>query len=590
MILKTAFEKLFKIREEAGRARPGADEGFDAHEKPFLDHLEDLRMTIMKIAITLTIFTIAAFTFHQQIFDLVQWPARITEVSPGVSLWERTEFITLAPQEMLMLMLKVSFFAGIIVSFPIIIYFLFQFILPGLRQAEKRAVIPGALVGFLLFLGGVAFAFFLATPIALKFFYVFENERISEIDPGREAMRKPVAELPLIGIDGKEYKPLNAETTEDPEAKPEETAEAPLLTLSPEMKADIRTYVTQLFTVQEGTNLALRYDKDRDKVVILQVKGGSSVLQIGEYIKFVTRLVLVFGISFQLPVVVSILVKLELLTARVMRSTRSYAWIIILVSSAILTPPDIMTLGLLAGPMIILYEICIVIASVIERNREKRRAAEEASYRKRMAELHEKPADDLTDEEKAELHKEEIALYEKEHANLYQDENEHVPYDPHHGDSEHDEGWHDDHGHWHHGDHPDHDEYHHDDPHHGDDDHAPIQDWPDRETLTEDGMESDHAEVEHESSSASPEGSETDTEEKQDEDDFFSDDGCDPEGPVIDLNHAEQFELETLPGVGPKLAEIIINNRPYETFDDVERVPGIGPSKLAKMMDRLMLG
>ncbi len=599
MLLKTAFEKLFKIREQASRSRPGADDGYDAHEKPFLDHLEDLRITLMKIAITLVIFTILAFTFHIQIFDLVQYPAKITEVSEGVTLWERTEFITLAPQEMLMLMLKVSFFAGIIVSFPIIIVFLFQFILPGLKQVEKKAIVPGATVGFLLFLTGVSFAFFLAAPIALKFFYVFENERISKLDPGREALEKPIAEMPLLGVDGKEYRPAN-EKLEKTENGEEVTSaeEAPLMTLSPEMKADIRTYVTQLFAVQEGTNLALRYDQERDKIVILQVKGGSSVLRIGEYIKFITRLVLVFGISFQLPVVVTILVKLELLTARVMRSTRSYAWIIILVSSAIMTPPDIMTLGLLAGPMIILYEICIVIASIIERRREKKRAAEEAAYQKRMAELHEKPADDLTEEEKEELHKAEIEQYEKDHADLYKEDSEHVPYDPHHGDdhshdSHHDEGWHDDHGHWHEGTNPDHDEYHHDehadDPHHGEEKHEPVQDWPDRETLAEDGMESDHAESEHEAESSDA-GEDQSDDSAEEEDDYFNDDGCDPEGPVVDLNHAEQFELETLPGVGPKLAELLIANRPYETFDDVERVPGISAAKLQKMMDRLMLG
>ena len=42
-MIKTAFEKMFQMRESASRARAGADEGFDAHEKPFLDHLEDLR-------------------------------------------------------------------------------------------------------------------------------------------------------------------------------------------------------------------------------------------------------------------------------------------------------------------------------------------------------------------------------------------------------------------------------------------------------------------------------------------------------------------------------------------------------------------
>ena len=68
-MLKAGFEKLFQMRENASRRRPGADDGYDAHEKPFLDHLEDLRHTLMKIGATLAIATIACFAFHTKIFN-----------------------------------------------------------------------------------------------------------------------------------------------------------------------------------------------------------------------------------------------------------------------------------------------------------------------------------------------------------------------------------------------------------------------------------------------------------------------------------------------------------------------------------------
>jgi len=615
MVLKAAFEKLFRIREETqARRRPGADSGYDPYEKPFLDHLEDLRHTLIKIALVLGVFTILAFTFHIQIFQMFQLPARMTNVAPGVSLWDRIEFITLSPPEMLMLMLKVSFFAGIVVSFPVIIYFLFEFILPGLREVEKKAIIPGAMVGFALFLVGVCFAFFLAAPIALRFFYTFENSRISQLNPSKEAMEKPLATFPLIGLDGKEYEPA---TERDP-ARDAEAGESLAGPLTPQMRDSIRTYVGELFAVQQGTNLALRYDDTRDKIVILQVKGGSSVYRIGEYIKFITQLVLVFGISFQLPVVVTILVRLDLLTARVMRATRTYAWVVILVAAAILTPPDPLTLALLAGPMIILYEICVVIASIIESRREKRELAEEMAERERMAALYAKSPDDLTEEEKAELHRAEIEQYEREHAHLYEEENFHdpdqsgderVPYDPHghdpyhddpHHGHEHDESWHEDHPDWHdeHGGH---------DSHHGEEESfEPVQDWPDQEELQRDGMESEQAEpgipseVDDSTDSAeSPEGGESTTHpldaepgeaEEAHEDDFLSGDGCEPEGPVVDVNHAPREELETLPGVDAALAQSIIDHRPYDSFDELEDVPGMGPEKMAAMISRLVIG
>ena len=604
-MLKLAFEKLFKMRESASRNRPGADQGFDAHEKPFIDHLEDLRHTLMKIGGTLAISTMLCFTFHEWIFDAVQIPAKleIAEIAPGVSLWEKLELITLSPPEFVVLMLKLSFFSGVIISFPFTVYFLFQFIIPGLRQVEKKLIIPGALVGFMLFLTGAAFAFFLAAPIALKFFYTFENERISNIDPTKQAMEKKISDIALIGVDGKRFPPFDPDAEPDP---PEEEVitETTGAANSPDVQAEIREYMLNSFATIESANFALRYDDTRDKIVIVEAKGGKSIYRIGEYVTFIARLVLVFGISFQLPVVVAILVKLELLTARVMRSTRIYAWIIILVASAILTPPDVITLGLMGGPMIFLYEICIIIASMMERKREKREMAEEEARRGKLAKLYDKPADELTEEEKAEMHRAEVEQYEREHAGMFDEESDHGDDSvergslhggdhPDHQDDhdQHDESWHADDHIWHDG--------HEDDPHMHDHDESPkpVQDWPDKpddssvEESGHDEMESDHAEpVDLTPGDDSP-GDDSPDNEAEAEDSWDEElDGCRPEGPVVDLNTATAEEMMTLPGIGPKLAEAIIDHRPFETFDDLEIVPGLTQDKITKMIDRLMLG
>ena len=620
MLLKSAFEKLFKIREEAGRARKnsaaGADEGFDPHEKPFLDHLEDLRKTLMQMVITLVVITIFTFAFNQQIFDFVLLPLKVAKVNDsGTTLFEVANLLTLSPQEMLMLAIKTSFIAGIILAFPLLVYQLFQFILPGLRQVEKKMVIPGALIGFVLFLGGASFAFFLATPIALKFFYEFEQQRVSSSDPSAEALKRPVAEFPLVGLDGNVIPAVGDKTTEAEDApangetavqenpiKPDEPAVAVAeSTLDEATKKEVRDYILSVFAFKEGSEIALRYDETRDKVIILKVKGKTTEYRMGDYINFITRLVLVFGISFQLPVVVTILVKLELLTARVMRATRAYAWVIMMVAAAIFTPPDILTLGLLAGPLILLYEICIIIATAMERSREKKERAREEARKTRLEKLYERKAEDLSEEEKAELHKHEIEQYEKEHADLYDDEHGENPYaDPYHNDPYHDEYGHpidDPHANDHktgdeHDHHPEHDEswhddHHdiHDDPHHGEEEHKPIQDWPDREDDTDSEkedpvLESDHAEPTDEDES-------TDT---HPDDEFDDDEVCAPSGPIVDLNHSDFEEIMNLPGMDEELAQMIIDHRPYDSFDDVEDVPGMDPDRLADMIERLMLG
>lgn len=58
----------------------------------------------------------------------------------------------------------------------------------------------------------------------------------------------------------------------------------------------------------------------------------------------------------------------------------------------------------------------------------------------------------------------------------------------------------------------------------------------------------------------------------------------------IDINKADAEELATLPGIGPALAKAIIDNRPYGTIDDLEEVKGLGPAKLAKLKDLVMVG
>ncbi|MGL4400301.1 MAG: twin-arginine translocase subunit TatC, partial [Luteolibacter sp.] len=110
--------------------------------------------------------------------------------------------------------------------------------------------------------------------------------------------------------------------------------------------------------------------------------GISNDWRIGEYISFATQFTLLFGLSFELPVVVMVFVKLGMLSYETMSKTRSYAIVGIFVAAAILTPtPDIFTLMLMAAPMIVLYEICIWLAYF---DRKKSRILEEQEARERM--------------------------------------------------------------------------------------------------------------------------------------------------------------------------------------------------------------
>jgi sec-independent protein translocase protein TatC len=89
-----------------------------------------------------------------------------------------------------------------------------------------------------------------------------------------------------------------------------------------------------------------------------------------EYYSFTTQFVISFGLAFELPVAVLLLVKLGILNYALLSRTRSFALVIILIVAAVITPTsDIVTLILMGGPMYLLYELCIGIAWFMERKR-----------------------------------------------------------------------------------------------------------------------------------------------------------------------------------------------------------------------------
>ena len=87
-----------------------------------------------------------------------------------------------------------------------------------------------------------------------------------------------------------------------------------------------------------------------------------------EYYSFTTQFVIAFGLAFELPLAVLLLVKLGIVDFETLRRTRAFALIVIFVFAAIITPTsDILTLVLMGAPMYVLYEACIGIAWMMER-------------------------------------------------------------------------------------------------------------------------------------------------------------------------------------------------------------------------------
>jgi sec-independent protein translocase protein TatC len=100
--------------------------------------------------------------------------------------------------------------------------------------------------------------------------------------------------------------------------------------------------------------------------------------KVSDYLDFVTTLIFAFGLCFQLPVLLSLLGRVGIITSSQLRSVRRYAILGIVALSAVVTPPDMFSMISLALPMIVLYEISIWCVKLIERNRSREDAARNA--------------------------------------------------------------------------------------------------------------------------------------------------------------------------------------------------------------------
>ncbi|MCS7008901.1 MAG: twin-arginine translocase subunit TatC, partial [Chthoniobacterales bacterium] len=147
------WRKLFEFRE------------IEDEPKPFFEHLEDLRSTLLRCLVALGIAMGICFLLREEIATIIQKP--LESVTPE----HAKNLQSLGVADSMMISLEIAFYSGVVLAFPLLLYFIAQFIIPGLTQTERGILLPASVGGFCLFLIGVIFAYFIVLPAALGFFF-----------------------------------------------------------------------------------------------------------------------------------------------------------------------------------------------------------------------------------------------------------------------------------------------------------------------------------------------------------------------------------------------------------------------------------
>lgn len=129
-----------------------------------IEHLEELRNRILSSLCLIVICTALAYTFTPQIMSLIiKSVGKLYFMAPGEAFWAQV---------------KVACFVGFYCSLPFVFYQIWKFIELGLKQKEKRFILPLSISSFILFSAGSAFCYFLVIPVAIKFLLSYGSSEL----------------------------------------------------------------------------------------------------------------------------------------------------------------------------------------------------------------------------------------------------------------------------------------------------------------------------------------------------------------------------------------------------------------------------
>lgn len=233
-------------------------------EDTFISHLIEMRDRLLRAVLAVVIIFVCLFPWAQDIYALLARPLLAALPKGGQMI--ATEITT-----PFFVPMKVTMMAAFLLALPWVFYQAWAFVAPGLYQHEKRLGVPLVIASVILFLTGMAFAYFLVFPLVFHF------------------------------------------------------------------------------------------------IVSVTPTGVAVMTDIGKYLDFVLTMFMAFGITFEVPIAVVLLVKMGMVSVAKLREIRPYVIVGAFVIGAIFTPPDVISQFMLATPLWVLYELGIIVAAMLSK-------------------------------------------------------------------------------------------------------------------------------------------------------------------------------------------------------------------------------
>jgi sec-independent protein translocase protein TatC len=232
----------------------------------FISHLMELRDRLLRAILAVLIVFLCLFPWAKDLYTLLAQPLLAVLPQGGQMIATDVVGVFLVP-------VKVAFLVAFVIALPYVLYQIWAFVAPGLYAHEKRLVMPLIITSSLLFVAGMAFAYFLVFPVVFKF----------------------------------------------------------MASIAPD--------------------------------------GVAWMTDIDKYLSFALTLFLAFGVTFEVPVAVVLLVRMGVVGVDKLKEIRPYVIVGAFVIGAIFTPPDVISQLMLAVPLWVLYELGIVVAGLLGKPR-----------------------------------------------------------------------------------------------------------------------------------------------------------------------------------------------------------------------------